>query len=661
MDTLNSEQICGLDDRLVCVFAPIAAGKTQLLVEKVAALAAAGADLTRVLVAVNTAEQARALRTALHEALRDTPRGTSAAEQSGSAPHIEVPLKALLDELAAQGPTQGPAPRLLTRSEFNIALEDLKFAGHEPRAIRAMLDALLGDLAQGADPCQNDGLSEDARAAYQGLRSILGAWGATMREEVPALVLRAQAAEKREQPRTRPFDARPFDYVLIDDAQNLSPATLAALAGLAARQTLAVGNPLQAIPGFDAGFSPHAFEEFAVQRAATVVELEPLPTPAAAPATAPAAASLAQALCAFGHEGETFCRPPVDVSERGREALLHIKWREPADEVAGVCRIVANLLAADPDLLPRDVAIAVPNRMWAREFEAELARRRIPFQTLLDDDPIAGDPRSRERLGTLEVYATLALAANIDDLAAWRLWLALGRRDLGCPLWSALLSHCAASGLSVRQAIEALAASHNEPFAGAAAVRARATEAFAALKAVEGKRGFTLRNHLCQTSRAPRLATTFEFFSGTEDAPGLFAALQAFSFMPSFADRPSQVCLGSYRAVSTCAPKHVLVPGLVEGIMPPVAPGASDQASLRLRNLWRRALGCAVGGARESLTLCSFQRADIALAQAYDLPVRRTRRFQGREVALFVRSSFIEDAGEAAPGSLSGEQYFIDE
>lgn len=629
MKTLGSEAACGLDDRLLCAFAPLGAGKTEFLADKVVALVDAGADLSRVLVVVNSAEQERRFRERL-----------GARGVDGAALHVGTPLQALLDELARTGAVL----RLLTRAEFNVVLEDLKFAGFEPAVIKAMLRELRRDLAMGATGPLCAGGSA-MRDVYQELRAILDALGATMHEEVPCIVLKGHGA---------PSCGCPFDYVLVDDAQNLSVATLKALTGLSRRQAVVAADPLQAIPGFDVGFSTDSFGTFANEAGAALIELE------GRPVLVPAAVSLAQTLRGYGHEGQEWFRPVADVAEWQREALLYIKWREPSDEIAGVCRIVSNLLAADSDLLPRDIAIAVPNRAWAREVACELTCRHIAFQTLLDDDPVSGDPRSREHLGTLEAYAALALAANQDDPAAWRLWVALGRRDLGCALWAEFACYRRQTGLSMLEALQAVSASQENLFKGAGELRECIVRAFDVLAGLEGRRGFSLRNRLCELCRDPQFAASLEFFDGVEDSARLFAVLQGLSFSPSFADRPSQVSLGTYRAVSTLSPKHLFAPGLVEGVMPPIGACGADDASTLRRDAWRRALGCAVAGVRESLTLSSFQRMDAAVAQACKLPVRRVRRFQGCEVALFVRSSFIEDAGEAVSGSISGEQYFID-
>ena len=646
---MTRERALDMRDPLVCAFAPVAGGKTSFLVEKAASLVTCGETAPRLLVAVNTAEQVRAFCDRL-----------AAVGVDYAGVHVDVPYRVLADALGALG----QCPRVLTRAEFNIVIEDLKHAGIAPGDIKAMLQEMRCSLAR-ACPMERDGLDGRVAHAYQALRDRLFDMGATLREELPVCVLDAGAAS----------DIPQYDYVLVDDAQNLSVATLRALAGMGSRQALIVGNPLQALPGFDPGFELAAFCAFAQAESANCVRLEPVGN------GAPAIAAFGQALCDRGFEDSPFWVAPAQTDEVSRTAVLHIKWREPKNEIEGICRIVGNLLDADPDLLPRNVCIAVPNRMWANAFEAELGRRRLAYQTLLDDDPVAGDPRSTERLGTLGAYALLGLAANIDDACAWRFWFALGREDFGCGLWQAFRAYCTSHDQSCGGAARALA-----DYAGGSATApadlanpaeqadkvdsanlreaaASIAEAFDRLRLMEGKRGFTLRNHLCRVYPSAQVSRVFEYFDGVEGAQELFEALQGLSFCPSFADRPSQVCIASYRAASTLSPLHLFVPGMAEGMVGQGLHRATDQpdAQERANAAQRRALGCAAACARESLTTSSFQRSDIELARRDKLPARFTRKYQGREMAVFTKSPFFDDVGDAMSGSVSGEQFFIDE
>ena len=629
------EGALAMDDPVVCAFAPVSGGKTAFLVEKARRLLGRGADAHRLLVVVNTAEQARTFLERL---------AATGADSAGVT--VDVAHRVFVGVLTSAA----QAPRILTRAELNIVIEDLKHAGVAPAHIKGMLQAMRRGLARGV--CSQDwGMSRPQLDAYELLREQLAGLGATLREELSARVLALQLPEQ----------ARPYDYVLVDDAQNCSLATLKALASLACCQTVAAGNPLQALSGADPGFGPDALRVFAASTGTASASLAPVPLKPSA------ILSFARALCGLGFEDSPYYIAPADVDEVARTAVLHVKWREPKDEVEGICRIIKNLLDADPDLLPRDVCVAVPSRAMAAAFETELDRRRIAYQTMLDDDPVAGDPRSRERQGTLGVYGLLGLAADRDDACAWRFWLALGRSDFGCGLWQAFCEVRRSLGLSCGETALAIAGEadnlgeRGETVACLPDLRACVARALESLRQLEGKRGFTLRNHLCRRYPSPQVARVFEQFDGVEEAGELFRAFQELSCAPSFADRPSQIRIGSYWAVSTVAARHVFLPGLVEGIMPSTAPAADEAAQARHRNAQRRALGCAAASAGESLTVSSFQRASVAQAQRDKLPVRRTRRYQGREAAVFKQSSFLEDAGDSMPGSVSGEQYFIDE
>ena len=375
---------------------------------------------------------------------------------------------------------------------------------------------------------------------------------------------------------------------------------------------------------------------------------------------------LGATLCAqtLGVQPETAgtdTRTPAALQPTAR--VTHIKWREPLDEFRGTARIVANLLADDPNLVPRDICIAAPNPTWARALQRELEQLRIPVQTVLDNDVVAGDPRTRERLGTLEAYACVALAANPADPAAWRFWLALGEPDFACAAWQNLAAYAQAAECTIPQAIaqvaEGVEAGGPPPFAGAAQVASRTRTAFDHLASLAGTAGFTLRNHICSRFPSPQLSALFDLFDGDEGAPTLLTAFQARSFNPTFADRPSQVCLGSYRTVRNLVPHHLFLPGLVDGVVPGSATGCDAlEQRARLQTAQNNTLAVLASKALETLTISHFQRIDAGQAPGLGLPVQRTRQYRGREVAVFSPSPFIEAAGDALPGSVSGEQFF---
>lgn len=644
--TMGIDEAVLLDAPVVRVFGAVASGKTELLVRKAAELARSGVDPSRILVAVGTDAAARVFR-----------RRLDAAGAPCPGPEIATPLRVFMQVLTA---TPAPAsadapcsaaPRLLTRAEFNIVIEDLKHAGAPTRTIGGMLGAAARGLAAGEPPERWD-MDDRQREACAKLRGILKALGAATREELPCRLLHRPDAKGDE----GGGGGAPFSHVLVDDAQNLGPATLGALARLASIQVVLAGNPAEALPGFDPGFTPGAFETLGAFAAFS--GLHEIADVTLAGQGAPgarafvAAADLANALCDAGRDGWSPEKPAADGAPAS-PSVTAIEWREPSDEFKGVARIVADLLSRDSGLLPRDVFVGVPNRTWALAIERELGRRRIDSQVVLDDDAVSGDPRSPERLGTLEAYGALALAARPSDPAAWRFWLALGRGDLACEEWASLQEYANGRGASVRDAVEEIAQSVGRGaadapatvFEGAGHVAERFRAAEALLRSMEGKRGFALRNLLCRRFDDPRLRAAFEFFDGDEDAAALFEAMQALSFSPCFADRPSQVCIGSYRAALALTPRHVLLPGLVDDA------GLSGDAL-------GRALGCAAGKAASSLVVSRFRYVGADEAAALRLPVRRTRRYRGRNVVPFSRAPLLDEAGETLPGSVSGEQFF---
>lgn len=594
--------IGGTGAKVRCLRAPAGAGKTTYIAGRVSEMACGGADTGRVLVVANTGAAACSLKERL------TGLGVPAEKAC-----VTTPLTALaqvLDGDTATGHGTCLRTRLLVRAEFNVLLEDVKAAGVPTAALRGLLPALSQGLARNLPP-EQWGFDDEQRRAYRELRAHLDRLGACLREEMPARVLDRQAAGT----------AAPFAHVYVDDAQNLSPAALRALARLARGEAVFLGDPSQELPGFDVGFTPGAFAAFAEETGTGLIDLS--------------------------QQAE----PPA-------RRVTNIRWRDADEEFRGVGRIVAGLLHDDPDLLPRDVYVAAPNQTWARAVAGELTRRHIGVQALVWGDVVAGDPRSRARLGTLEAYAALALAATPDSAASWRLWLALGQRDFACGAWAGLVGWADVRGMDVARAVRELP-QNGEAFLGADLVRSRAQEANSLLDEMGGLDGFALRGFLCARYPDPRLAAAFEFLEGNEGPAELFAALQGLSFSPSFADRPSQVCVGPYRAALGLSPRHVLMPGLVDAVVPgPPSPHTGDDARDRALNLLERETLALGAMARESFTVSSFQHVDVARASQLGLPAEHARRYRRHDVVPLRRSPLLDSLGDSLPGPVSGEQVF---
>ena len=356
--------------------------------------------------------------------------------------------------------------------------------------------------------------------------------------------------------------------------------------------------------------------------------------------------------------------------------LTHLKWREPADELRGTADLAAQLLGEDPDLLPRDILIVAPGPAQCGAVGEELARRRLSCQYIAPLDAVHGDPRRPDRQGTLGAYAALALAADLRDCAAWRLWLSLGQADFGCACWSALLDLAREGETDVATVLMQLAGEVAGEAAGAvggrldgggcvlaegdmrAQMASRARDALELAGTLAAKRGFALRGALearCPHTGLPQL---FDRIDGGDDAAALRDAMRGQSYRPTFGGAPEAVHLCTYARTPLFEARHryVFAIGLVDGLVPPAIPKTGPAGRAECAETPSGFPSLLANAADEAFVSC-FQRADGKAVERFHLPAGRTRRCQGREMSFYVQSRLLAALGDVLPGSVSAEQY----
>ena len=631
--TVDKAVACEAPVLRVC--GPVASGKTEFIVRKAAALAASGTDPAKVLCVANTAAAAVRLTQRL-----------AAAGCRGV--RVETPLSVCLDVLAcAQGAT-GRAPRVLSVAEYHMLLEDCKARGADAAALRGMLAKVFAGQAE-VLPREAWGLDAAEDLLYDTMQERLAFLGACLREEVPALATRYLAGEAGAKMRGS------FACVLVDDAQNLGSATLQVCRALAGGIFAACGNANQFQAGFDAGATGAAFQALAAD--ATCLQLGAGVQPASI-------ARFCDALCtAPTMDATVITGAQIEVAPAS-DTFACIKWREPEDEFRGIAAIIRQAVTAERSFDPGDVFVLVPNRPWASGVLQGIRARNMDAIVALGANPVTGDPRNAARLGTLPAFCRLALAGDATDAPAWRLWMGLGRADCACAAWEGLRRWAQPQNLTVADALAALAARDDNPFEGAADLRKRYAEGLAAAAKLRSHVGYQLLKDLTEHPGGRELGVALDPIRGDETALELHRRLVEMSLTPFFTPDARRVTIGTSRQIQGLDPKLVVVAGCVDGFMPAVSRAkveAGDAGALAQVDAERRAFYNAVGKARCRLVLSCIQRADVDLAARLKVDTRRVKNEHGRRVAVFSRSCFVEQAGNAAPGTVSGEQFLADE
>lgn len=616
--------------------APVGAGKTEFIVRKAAQLVASEVSASKILCVASSPTAAHQLRNRLRRA----------GELLGSC-IVLTPLQvsaSVLKKPEAQAFT-GRGARLLGGAEFNMLLEDMKTDTSDMAVLRSLLSKASKGFAS-LTAVDGWGVDEAELALYDSMLRRLRFQGAILREEAPFLT----ASYLRATPGAQGF----YHAVFVDDAQNVSAATMEACRLLASDVFVACGNPNQAQAGFDGCFTLQAFRELG--DTATCVRLAGASQPTAI-------ASFCDALCRKGAMDASVLAGVPD-GEHSDKALACIKWREPEDEFLGVASMIRALSRERSDVDPGDFFVLVPNRAWANAVARCLKRRKIDSVITMDADPVAGDPRSEDS-GVLSAYCRLALAADVGDASAWRLWCGLGRRNCGVKVWSAFMEWADDLSLGAADALAMLSASasEGEPFEGASELRARYQAGLDAIDGLAGRRGFPLLKALGATVGGKQISSIIEPIQGDEDVRELYRCLVERSLEPSFVPDRCRVSIGSYKLIQGLSPRYVIACGLVEGYVPSI-PHAKlmegSPAAIGRLDADRRSFYNAVGKAQEMLVLSTVQRAEIGLAEKLRMDARRVKYEHGRKVAVLARTVFVDEAGDAAPNSVSGEQFLAE-
>ncbi len=207
----------------------------------------------------------------------------------------------------------------------------------------------------------------------------------------------------------------------------------------------------------------------------------------------------------------------------------YVKWQTPTDELLGIAKAV-NHLVKEQGLLPRDVRIAVPNRIWAAQ--AQRACESVGVDAALCVPP------ARIGAAAATILAQLALVADATDEEA--------RATCGC---------------TPQQAI-ALAQEH------------------------AGSRGYSLA-HALKVDKTPEFAQALAHIDGDEDAAGLAAVLKKQLAHPT-PSNDKLVAIVDFRAVEPgCT--WLFMAGCVDGLVP----AGSDEALVQAdRTAFQTACAC---------------------------------------------------------------------
>lgn len=670
-------------------------GKTRAIVQRVARLLAAGVRPADVLVLAATRSAADALRA----------RVAACGVVGADAVQVCTPAQFFEQVLACPEARAftGRTPRLLADFEERILMEDMKTCGLKTKRMREMLKFFFKQWTELGDEREGFLVEDDEHLVHDAIMRHLRLRGAMLPVELGNLTVKFL----RDCPDVPAACHRA--HVLADDVQDYSKATQLALDLIARESLMVCGNVNEQVETAEAYPCPEGFAAFAeTHEGAEVVTLTRCMR--SAPRIAAVGNGLAEAggmdartlvtvgeggaaerVCA-GEEAVAGATGEGDVaSAAGAHAarvdlagdVRFVQWVDPNAEFMGIARFLKHAFAGVPGagvaaaggsasagagahaegastgvsavapLHPRDVAVVVPNALWGRSIAKVLEVNGMPSDQLVSYHALKGDPRNAERCADLRAYTLLTLAADPDDAVAWRSWCGFGDYLTHSNHWCRLEDFAEAAGMSVVEALAQLADFDEPPFAGADVLAARWRQAQELLAPVTGKRGFTLLS-ACKLPGHDELPPAFEALlaplSGTEDAAELLARARG-RLERRFADVDAvRIALPSMLVGLEF--DTVIIAGAVDGFYPGV--GAFDiendedrQAEIAAAE--RRAWYAAMGTARRTLVVSTFQkdRAEVALRSG--MQVHRIRDEHGQAMARLAPSRFALELGSEAP------------
>ena len=607
-------------------------GKTAFLISRVKELIDTGMAPENILVVTPSLTACRAF------SLRLTQEAPEVAERVA----VRTAQDVCLDTIAQSG---GTRTRRAMAAEWTFVLADLRSPGVDGATTRCCLGETFARWRRGDFSLPDEGPHRHVR---ERLEKLLAQYGLLAPQEIaPRAACESITATHA--------------AVLVDDAQNLSRATLVALEASAAHEFVVAWNDQVSLKGFDECAGDISLQEFLEKHGSAKVVSLPAFLDAAAenPATAPADTHIKAFAHAVAHADcaayDRLC--DAGASTFDDESVVLLKWSTPDDEPDGIAKLVRSMVD-EGTALPGEIYVAVPNRTWGIAMRRALTRRWLDATMALDDEPVRGNPAKPAAAGAYLAYAKAALLADAHDVMAWRIWWGAGQPDLGTGLWRAFEEWSKSESLSLAEAIERIAQDTTAIPASFAPFAARVQEGMSFIERNSGLKGFSLT----QTVFSGLADDPFDLddvLNGTEDAAQLVTIIREASYSRTFDFDPNHVLVGSYRGVAGLSPRVVVMTGAMDGFIPSATCFDPNGAIIEGSALdsQRAIFAAAASKAHDKLVISTFQRADQSLARKLGLRERRSRIDAGKRVSMLSRSRFIEDAGNAAPGSQSGEQY----
>lgn len=614
-------------------------GKTQNLATHVASLLKTKMDATDIVVFTATPGAGQAFAARLQMLTGNVTSSVS----------IMTPRRFALDVLSSDEARTftGRDARLMMPFEMNVLMEDMKVSGMRPRRLREMLRFFYRGWTELADDNPNWLISDEERTAHRLLKDNLAFTRGILESELANLAVHYLRTD--EHARVSLSKAQ----VIVDDYHLLSRASQVLASMIATESIWVAGDPCACIEAYEPYPYSAGLEEF--YEANPSAELEVMTVCHRSITTTIAANALRADACMAA----TPLTPGNDVPKGSFDT---VPCSTPTDEFDAVARLIDD--AIDHGMDAGDIYVVSPHRIWSRNIASALAARGIASEIATDAHIVSGDVRDNARCVSARILTALALAANPQDMVAWRCQCGFDDYLTNSAVVNSLRLFSETNKINLVETLRRLAQGEGEDILGRAKVIEAYRGALSLMDRVQGLHGNELLATLTQAIISddildkvpdtkeyvdPAIAMLCAPFADGSLAGGDAATLYARAIQrliePTFEQTQGWVHIAPAQRIVGLSPKLLIVCGFVNGFIPnrdyfdrTVTPLDKQQ---HIHAADTRLVYNVIGKAEESIACTYFTTVDLERAERLKLEVDRIRLQDGIRIALISPSDFL--------------------
>lgn len=608
-----------------CITGNVGTGKTTLLIKRLVALLDKGVAPTDICVLCATPDSVKQFDTRLHEAAKGSSQGVTVCT------HRELAM-GILETHQAKTFT-GRNPRLLADFEHNFLLEDMKTSGIKPRRLKEILKFFYRGLTEMEDEKEDWLVSGEEEETFKLLMGNLTFYEGMLEQEVSNLAVRFLLSLNGSSEKPN------FDYIFVDDYQNISKASQK-LSQLLTKSSITIaGNKEGSIACYESYPYAQGIEEFVqLQKNCEVIHLDEFFLPKA----------IGQAVMHMQQIAKED-NPELTRSKSNDSSCIEVReYTSIAEEFEGMAAYVAELIETR-NLAPSDVFIVSPNKTWDKHLSSCLDAQNVKAQCFPHEQILKGDPRENSKSSLLRAYTLLRLVANPNDSVSWRCWCGFNDYLTESDLFKILRKNAEESNLSFIEALEQIETSSLLPNQDEVTLVNRIQNAKQILKNCDTLTGEDLLNFLANVVDDKTVSAKLKHLCAPVDknknAPTLVNRAQEKLFYPSFQFTEDSVRIGPDYSIVGLNPKVVIYTGFMNGFTPSRDYFDGTRASLdkqqQILETTARTLSVVFGKATETLVVSYFQKADLESAELLDLKIERVKLEKGIRMCTLSPSIFL--------------------